>query len=112
MTDQEIKKLTDIGNLIPQNYRGLYLRVVTGKASPRQVIKLKCAECCGFEDTKTRISECSVFRCPLRFLRPYQGDTPNYLPDQATHAVKISRTGNTANLSKAQETRKASKENL
>lgn len=56
----------------PKLYRGAYAKALEGKASPRQAIKAKCYECCGFEEVKERISECSVRRCPLWAYRPYR----------------------------------------
>jgi hypothetical protein len=57
---------------VPSKYRPLYLRAVAGAASPRQAIKAKCQECCGWEDLVIRVGDCTARTCPLWPLRPYQ----------------------------------------
>lgn len=57
---------------VPSKYRTLYLRAVEGKVSPRQAIKAKCQECCGWEDVTVRVGSCAARTCPLWPLRPYQ----------------------------------------
>lgn len=42
----------------------------TAKVSPRRAIKLKCYECCGFEDYMERSKTCNIQRCPLWAYRP------------------------------------------
>lgn len=56
---------------IPTHYRGHFLKARAGKCSPRQAIKAKCYSCCGYEDLRTRVSECSVELCPLWAFRPF-----------------------------------------
>ena len=48
----------------------LFLRVYTGRASPRQAIKAKCLECCWMDEVGIR--ECTGTACPLWSFRPYQ----------------------------------------
>ena len=55
---------------MPQQYRKLYDRVMSGKASPRQAIKMHCLECWGYVRTETQ--NCADYACPLRAYRPYQ----------------------------------------
>lgn len=57
---------------IPANYRGLFLRAHSKMCSPRQIIKANCQFCVGYEDTVSRIRDCSVWKCPLISVRPYQ----------------------------------------
>lgn len=61
---------------IPALYRAGFIRAAEGKCSPRQAIKAKCYECCGYEDVKSRISECASWRCPIHAFRPYQDNQP------------------------------------
>ena len=64
-----------IAHSAPQKYRALYLKALQGKLSPRSAIKIKCLECCAwerFEGGKDKIGSCSVMRCPLWSLRPFQ----------------------------------------
>jgi hypothetical protein len=64
--------LEDRCKRVPSKYRPLYISAVEGTASPRQAIKAKCQECCGWEDVSTRIGGCTARACPLWPLRPYQ----------------------------------------
>lgn len=48
-------------------------RAFDGVASPRQAIKAKCLECCGF-DRKT-VAGCTGYSCPLWAYRPFQDRT-------------------------------------
>lgn len=59
---------------IPKLFRPIYERAMTGKASPRDAIKAKCQECCGWEDVIERVGNCTIKRCPLWLYRPYQQD--------------------------------------
>ncbi len=55
---------------MPRQYRKLYDRVMVGKASPRQAIKMQCLECWGWVRTET--AKCDNYACPLFRYRPYQ----------------------------------------
>jgi hypothetical protein len=72
---------TDVDALVahvPEQRRPLYRRALEGTASPRQAIKVKCFECCGWirsEGGEDRIGDCRVPACPLWALRPFQ-DAP------------------------------------
>ena len=49
---------------------GVFLRVYSGSASPREAIKAKCLECCWMDEAGIR--ECTGTACPLWGFRPYQ----------------------------------------
>jgi len=55
---------------VPAKYRKLISRAKEGTVSPRQAIKAKCIECCGF-DIKTA-QDCRVPSCPLYEYNPYR----------------------------------------
>lgn len=57
---------------VPELYKQLNARALAGECSPRQAIKAKYQECCGFERLVERVSACNVRRCPLWAYRPYQ----------------------------------------
>ncbi len=50
---------------------GLFRRVFSGKASPRQAIKAQCLHCCWMSEVAIR--ECTATACPLWNFRPYRG---------------------------------------
>lgn len=41
-----------------------------GGLSPRQAIRVKCLDCCGYE--RAEVAECRVVTCPLWAIRPYR----------------------------------------
>jgi hypothetical protein len=49
---------------------GVFRKVYSGTASPRQAIKAKCLECCWMDEAGIR--ECTATGCPLFDFRPYQ----------------------------------------
>lgn len=55
---------------IPESWQKLYARTQSGKASPRQAIKMQCGECIGYD--RTEIPKCSDFGCPLHKYRPFK----------------------------------------
>ena len=55
---------------MPKKYRKLYDRVVTGKASPREAIKMQCLECFGW--VQSEMVKCECYACGLYNYRPYQ----------------------------------------
>ncbi len=55
---------------MPSKYRKLYDRVVAGKASPREAIRMQCLECWAWVRTETQA--CDNYACPLYAYRPYQ----------------------------------------
>lgn len=59
---------------VPERAKNVYKRALEGLATPKNVIRAKCNECCGFEDVPKRIWECRVFTCPLWAYRqqPYK----------------------------------------
>lgn len=60
---------------VPERYRKLYVRSITGKSAPREAIKAKCLDCCGWERHEgkvDRIGACTVRGCSLWPLRPFQ----------------------------------------
>lgn len=56
---------------VPIRFRLRVMRSLTGEASHVSAARLKCVECCGFEDTDNRIANCSSWRCPLWTFRPF-----------------------------------------
>lgn len=61
---------------IPIRYRTAWARAVTGSASPRQAIKAKCQDCCGWEEVIESVKNCAVKTCPVWYYRPYQEKRP------------------------------------
>ena len=57
---------------IPSRFQGLYLKSCCGELGPTQAIKLKCIDCCGFEDVKENVGGCVDTSCSLHRFRPYQ----------------------------------------
>lgn len=57
--------------IVPESFRKLYERTQTGKAGPRQAIKMQCAECTGYD--RDEITNCSDLACPLYKYRPFAG---------------------------------------
>ncbi len=55
---------------IPSKYRKLFDRVLKGKASPREAIKLQCLACFGY--IQSGMVQCNDYLCPLYRCRPYQ----------------------------------------
>lgn len=55
---------------IPPKYRKLYDRVLTGKAPPREAIKLQCLACFGY--VQSEMVQCNSYLCSLYRYRPYQ----------------------------------------
>ena len=55
---------------IPNRYRALYKKALSGKSTPSGVYKAKCYECCGFEDVTRRVNECESYGCPVWAYRP------------------------------------------
>mgnify|MGYP006281441973 CR=1 FL=1 len=45
------------------------------KGSMAAAVKLKCAECVGYENVSNNVRNCHVFTCPLWAFRPYQNVT-------------------------------------
>ncbi len=56
---------------IPKLYQKLYERAASGKASPRQAIRMQCLEGCGYE--RNEVTCCTDTGCPLYRYRPFQG---------------------------------------
>ena len=57
---------------VPPLYVGIVRRAFDCAASPRQAIKAKCLDCCGYQRDEVR--HCTVILCPLWAYRPYQGE--------------------------------------
>ena len=55
---------------MPRKYRKLYDKVMAGKTSPRDAIKMQCLECYGWVQTETK--KCDNYACSLFYHRPYQ----------------------------------------
>jgi hypothetical protein len=67
--------LKALSQTAPIKYRTMYERALRGSLAPRAAIKVKCLECCGWErtvDGVDMIGDCSVRRCPLWAVRPFQ----------------------------------------
>ena len=75
---------------IPLLYRPLAKRALTGKLGKAPSVKAKCQECVNYEDVKLRVSSCTVWKCPLWRVRPYQKgkalaqDAPSAPPDPSS----------------------------
>lgn len=54
-----------------ETFRNLYERTQSGKAGPRQAIKMQCAECVGYD--RNEITNCTDIGCPLYNYRPFAG---------------------------------------
>jgi hypothetical protein len=53
----------------------MYQKALAGELSPRETIKVKCYDCCGwerFDGGVDRIGSCTCRGCPLWALRPFQ----------------------------------------
>lgn len=55
---------------MPELYRKMFDRCTSGKASPREAIKMQCLECWGYVRAET--TACDNCACPLFAYRPYQ----------------------------------------
>ena len=73
---------------MPKRYRVLYDRCTSGKASPRQAIRMQCLECYGWVQTET--AQCDNVCCPLFRYRPYQKRAQ--VSERATLEPKQART--------------------
>lgn len=49
---------------------GVFRKVYSGKASPRQAMKAFCLQCCWMDEAVIR--DCTATECPLFDFRPYQ----------------------------------------
>lgn len=65
-------KIIEAAKQVPERLRLTFARAMTG--SKANAIKAKCQECCAYEDVTNRIRQCTVYRCPLWGVRPYQKD--------------------------------------
>jgi hypothetical protein len=73
---RSLERFERIKDNVPIRYRQALLEVLKGRRSPRQAIKAKCAQCCGYEDVQNRVSDCTIQTCALWAYRPYQkGDS-------------------------------------
>jgi hypothetical protein len=70
--DQTTREATIARRLptVPPKFRKQYLRVLSGKASPRVAIKINCLECVGF--SANEVKECTALACPMHRYRPFQ----------------------------------------
>lgn len=58
---------------VPKHYKKLYLEVTLGViSSPKKSIKMKCLDCCGFEEITANITNCTAINCALWNYRPFQ----------------------------------------
>ena len=64
------EKIEEQRAAMPSKYRKLYDKVLIGKASPREAIKLQCLECYGYIQAETET--CDNYLCHLYHYRPYQ----------------------------------------
>jgi len=78
---------------IPSKYRKLYDRVMAGKASPREAIKLHCLECFGYSQVDTK--KCDNYLCKLYRFRPYQKVVKS--PTEPVHPSNDDELGETDN---------------
>ncbi len=68
------ERVADIAEDAPRFVK-LFLRVYSGKASPREAIRAHCLECIGFE--VAAVKDCGAPACPLYEYRPYQEERAN-----------------------------------
>jgi len=64
-----VRRLRQVSEHYPNRF-GLFSRVYSGEASPRECIKAFCLECNGWD--KIAIGNCTASACPLHRLRPFQ----------------------------------------
>ncbi len=77
---------------IPSKYRKLFDRVVEGKASPREAIKLQCLACFGYVQSQAK--QCDDYLCHLYRYRPYQKSVKSPTePVQQPNIDELSRGG-------------------
>jgi hypothetical protein len=69
LRDTEAERREFLAATVPPSARRLMLRTFAGKASPRQAIKAKCLDCCGYD--RAEVANCTVVLCPLHAYRPY-----------------------------------------
>ena len=70
---------------VPQMYRQLYFKTISGEASPRQAIKSMCLACVGH--IRKEVTLCTDSACSLYKYRPYASDkTPQ---NEALEAVEL-----------------------
>ncbi len=72
LLEQVPERTKKIVSNIPSSYLDRYLRARLGEASPRLAIRAKCEECCGYEEVKLRVGDCTSYSCPIWMYRPYQ----------------------------------------
>lgn len=53
---------------IVERDKRLYLRAWKGKGL-KDILRAKCIDCCGFEDVRNRVFECSIDICPIHRVR-------------------------------------------
>lgn len=56
----------------PESWKARYRKVLDGTATRAVCMRVKCAECMGFEDVANRVENCASERCPLWAFRPFQ----------------------------------------
>lgn len=57
---------------VPNQFRRAWLEAYCGDRSPTNAIGAKCRDCVGYEDTVSRIKDCTTKHCALWEYRPYQ----------------------------------------
>jgi len=58
---------------VPKMFRYQYLKAIDPeKASPANAIRLKCYDCCGYENIAEEVGDCRSYSCPLWPHRPKQ----------------------------------------
>jgi hypothetical protein len=64
-----------LASAVPPSARRSVARAFAGSASPRQAIKAKCLDCCGYD--RAEVAGCTVIVCPLHSYRPFQENRRN-----------------------------------
>lgn len=79
---------------IPPKFQTNWLKCFLGlTTNKRMMIKAKCCECAGYENTKENVGNCDIKTCPLWNARPYQKKTKDSIVERA-----FSRTDNIEEL--------------
>lgn len=55
---------------VPDKHQLATLRALKGQTAKASAVKMKCLQCCGYQ--REEIALCTVIRCALHCVRPYQ----------------------------------------
>jgi hypothetical protein len=68
-----------MNRIVPESWRKLYDRCMSGKAGPRAVIRMMCGECVGY--IRDEVVQCTDINCPAYQYRPFCGIKRRKAPD-------------------------------